>query len=525
MQHTVVVSDIHLCEVEPESGTWMRYRQRRFAVDDDLAAMLAALRREVRSGPGSLTLVLGGDVFDFDAPRVVGGTSIAHDLPRTAEHCVPILRAILDDHPTFVRAVAEVLADGHTVVVVSGNHDVALTLPEVRAVLAERLAGEAAAIARARRGPGAEPAAAPSATFARRIVFRAWLHRTDDGILVEHGHLYDPYCSHRYPMAPYGRRPGEIQPTMGSLAARLLISRLGYINPHVESTFAFTPLGGIAHWLRYYCLSRRSLVAACAAGVVRIFVELARRRTPFDRSRRAADVAACARETGLDPRALAKHARLFARPAEDRLGLVARQLWLDRVALVAFGVALTALCLAFAPGALAGALLLSPMLVVVYERTTPPANLDLAWRRVARTARRIAAIHGARVVVLGHTHRPDGAWEGGTFLGNSGSWSAAIGDPESREPKLVSHPLVWLTSATLDELAGGGRARGARERRIWGGLVRWTAGRFEPCVAQGAYLPAPAARPKRATGKAAPEGRPRAFFARARRPSAARTAQ
>src|SRR5206468_2675160 len=47
MHHTVVLSDIHLCEVEPESGLWMRYRQRAYLPDAELAAMLGALRERV----------------------------------------------------------------------------------------------------------------------------------------------------------------------------------------------------------------------------------------------------------------------------------------------------------------------------------------------------------------------------------------------------------------------------------------------------------------------------------------------
>ena len=53
--------------------------------------MLTALLGIVRRGSGTgardaLTLVLNGDVFDLDAPRVVGNESVFHDLPRNAEH-------------------------------------------------------------------------------------------------------------------------------------------------------------------------------------------------------------------------------------------------------------------------------------------------------------------------------------------------------------------------------------------------------------------------------------------------------
>src|SRR5262249_27657673 len=146
-----------------------------------------AARAKVRGD--ELCLVLNGDVFDFDAPRVVDGESVFHDLPRTAEHAVPAITAILDDHAVFVAALGRVLADGHEVAFVSGNHDVLLALPEVRAVIVDRLI--------ASLPPPARPAARS------RILFRAWFHLTADGIVLEHGHQYDSYCAHRYPMAPF----------------------------------------------------------------------------------------------------------------------------------------------------------------------------------------------------------------------------------------------------------------------------------------------------------------------------------
>jgi hypothetical protein len=251
MRHTVAISDIHLCEHEPESGLWMRYRQAPYAPDGEIAEMLDALRESVRGD--ELSLILNGDVFDFDAPRVVGTESVHHDLPRSAEHAVPTIEAILRDHAVFVAALGRVVADGHTVVFVSGNHDAQLTLPEVRRVVEARVI----AAAREARGRALED----DTPLAARVVFRSWFHRTPDGIVVEHGHQYDSYCSFRYPMSPFGRDPREIQPTMGSLVARHMSARMGYFNPHVDSSYMLSALGYLIHWARYYLFSRRSLAA------------------------------------------------------------------------------------------------------------------------------------------------------------------------------------------------------------------------------------------------------------------------
>ncbi|MFO0758454.1 MAG: metallophosphoesterase [Byssovorax sp.] len=456
MHHTVVLSDIHLSEVERTDGLWMRYRQEAYSPDRSIAEMLREL--SARVGGDSLSLVLDGDVFDFDAPRVIGKESVFHDLPRTAEHAVPMIRAILDDHPIFVGALAEVLAQGHEVVMISGNHDVQLTLPEVRAVIAERLVEAALAL------PREGEATLTAEELRRRVVFRAWFHRTADGIVIEHGNQYDHYCSFRYPMAPFGRDPKEIQPTLGSLTARNFVSRMGYFNPHVDSSFMLSAFGYLAHWARYYLFSRRSLAFAWAVGAVRTALKLLHVREPETRARRRQNLAAAARETKVPVRLLARHARIFARPVEERLGQVLRELWLDRILLGAGLLGLAAVWFFLTEGALSAGAALAPVVLLGYELAVPKPGLDENWKAVQRAAREVAKVHKATAVVFGHTHHPEGAWERGVFIGNTGSWSAAFKDLACTQPISDEQPVVWLRSD-----ASG---------RIEGGLYTWKPGRF-----------------------------------------------
>lgn len=575
MRHTVAISDIHLCELEPTDGLWMRYRQAKYSPDGEIAAMLDALREQVRKGAegtgglangltgglsadptggmtkgpapaarDELTLVLNGDVFDLDAPRVIGNESVVHDLPRTAEHAVPAMEAILADHPVFVAALGRVVADGHTVVFVAGNHDIQLTLPEVRDAvrrrvvdaameeLARREAASQTACDGGQAGCGAGQAACDGdqtgcgagqadcdgghagcgvgqaacaagtseAALAARVLFRAWFHRTHDGIIIEHGNQYDSYCSYRYPMAPFGRRPGEIQPTMGSLVSRLLVSRMGYFNPHVDSSFMLSGLGYLAHWARYYLFSRRSLVLAFVLGAMRTMVELVRRRQPGHRALRRADLAAAVRETGASLVAVAKHARLFARPAEDCLGRVARELWLDRAGLALLAALAALAWLWWMPEGLGPAALLAPMILIAYEYVVPKPPLDAVWQGVNRAARLVARAHRAKAVIFGHTHNPESSWEGGVFFGNTGSWSAAFEDIECTKPVFEARPLVWLRS----------EGEGA-ESRLTGGLLMWKDDRFLPWTKR--ENPPVAPRAEEARRRARPALRPQATAA------------
>jgi UDP-2,3-diacylglucosamine pyrophosphatase LpxH len=445
VRHTAVLSDIHLSEAEPGEGLWMRYRQRAFSPQGEIAAMLDALRAEV--GSDDLTLVFNGDVFDLDAPRVINNETVFHDFPRTAEHAVPAVAGILDDHPDFVGAIGRILAAGHTVVFISGNHDVQLVLPEVRSLITSRLTDAAIAVGD-RAGAGAEGIAA-------RVVFRTWFYKCDDGILIEHGNQYDPYCCYRYPMEPFGRGEREIHASMGSLVTRLLASRMGYFNPHVDSSFMLSIFGYLAHWARFYLFSRRSIAVTWMVGAMRILLKLWRRRDPFRRARWRESVAACARETGVSAKIVARHARLFAKPAEDRLLLVAQALRLDRGALLVIALLATAAWMWFVPAAWPLALLIGPLFVAGYELAAPTMSMASHWKSVSECAPKVREVHGARAVIFGHTHNPEGAWDQGFFLGNTGSWSAAFRDLACTQPLYDERPLIWLTCDDGGELHGG----------------------------------------------------------------------
>src|SRR5262249_22288982 len=140
-----------------------------------------------------------------------------------------------------------------------------------------------------------------------RIAFRAWFHLGPDGILVEHGHMYDARCSFRSPVSPFARE-GEIEPSFGSLVARLIVARLGTLNPHDDRSFMLGTLGTLRHWARHYLFTRRSIAAIWIAGVARVLLTLRPRPIRDARAhrvRRRADLREAARETGAPLLALA----------------------------------------------------------------------------------------------------------------------------------------------------------------------------------------------------------------------------
>ena len=442
------ISDVHLSEVEPGTGLWMRYRQKPYAPSTEIGDMLEDLVGRVRGE--ELTVVLNGDIFDFDAPRVVDGVSVAHDRPRNAAESVPAAAAILRDHPEFVRGLASVVAAGHEVVFVSGNHDAQLTLPEVREVVRTAILDAAKGID-------------PSAAKLGDIEFRAWFYRSKEGVLFEHGHQYDTFCSFRYPMAPFGSKEGVIQPTLGSVLSRLYMGRLGYFNPHVDATFMLSLRGYVRHWVKYYLFTRRSQPWIWLSGAMKALYSLVAHRHSGSRDRKVRDLATAAAETGVSLRTAARHSRLFAPPGEDRLWTCIRELWLDRALFVAAAAAFVAAWVLSRQHAFGVLATLGPVALAAVELSKPKSTLEENWRKVQRRARQVARVHQARAVVFGHTHTPEGVWENGVFYGNTGSWSAAYRDVACKEPLFEERPLVWLT---------------ARDGELSGGLCAWKKGEF-----------------------------------------------
>src|SRR6185503_14488464 len=117
-------------------------------------------------------------------------------------------------------------------------------------------------------------------------------------------------------------------------------------------------------------------------------------------ARRRANIAASARETGVPRKQVARHARLFVRPVEDQLTRVARELWIDRVLVLAATLIAGALWFFLTDGAMAAGAALAPALFVGYQLSAPKVPpLAENWRAVQRAARGVARVHRASAVV------------------------------------------------------------------------------------------------------------------------------
>ncbi|APR85482.1 Hypothetical protein A7982_10831 [Minicystis rosea] len=421
----------------------MRYRRAEYHPDDDFAKLVDHLL--ATRGADEIEIVYNGDVLDFDAPWVKDGHSSFDEFPVDEAGCAEHVRRIITDHPVWFAAAARLLAAGHRILFMSGNHDVELCWPGVRNAIREELGRLAAAIDRPLDARALE----------ERVRFRAWFHVTEDGIYLEHGSQYDIFSGVRYPMLPVTRSRSRIHPQMGKLAFKRTGSRMGYFNPYYEETFYLGLVGYLQHWWEHYALSHRHIMRTWFWGSVRTAIEIWRHRHDEDWVAENRELARA--ETGADDEAIDRTFALAATPAERTMLPILRELWLDRLAILLLVIALM-VGAGLAGGVLAAGivLILALSAVAVYELVVPKPDLR-SYDTAPSSVKELFAIHGVRAVCMGHTHRPFGHWEGDEtpcFRGNSGSWCPAFRDQRCTEPVLAKRPLLLLTSEG-DALHGG----------------------------------------------------------------------
>lgn len=401
----LVLSDLHLCDVEEHADGWKAYKSATYLFDAELDALITSF---VRATPAhaEAVLVLNGDVFDFDLvtsappspPWPVSRGERRHGLHPTESKSVYKLEHILSFHPVFLQAIARFAAAGHALVYVLGNHDRELHFPAVQRAL------EAAIQEAARALELSLPASV--------VRFEPWFFYVPGEIYVEHGQQYDQYTSFRHLLAPVIEKDGEhrLVLPMGNLSNRQLLNRMGFFNPHA-SDYILNVYRYAAHWLRHYAFTRRSLVFPWLFGSIAVMFELLdlKRRTLTQATPVTAQRDAIAQRYELTTETLTRLEALQRPPITARFFGIIRELWIDRVVLAALLTAGT-IALALAPIALWAKLMLPlsvfPLVYLVYEEIVKGETIFTIEHLFPELARSVAAILPVKVVTFGHTHKP-----------------------------------------------------------------------------------------------------------------------
>lgn len=418
-----VVSDLHLCDVEDHADGWKAYKSTKFLFDD-------ALRRAVDSflaegdADDERVIVLNGDIIDFDLvtaspedpPWPVTLAERRAGMAPTEPKSVWKLQRVLGDHPGFVGMLAAVMAGGHRVVYVMGNHDREFHFEGVQACL---------------RGAVAAHALAHDTKIDHGLLsFAPWFFYVPGEIYVEHGQQYDYYTSFRYILAPLvpGRREPMLALPMGNLSNRELMSEMGFFNPHA-SDYILNVYRYVTHWLRHYAFSRRNIATRWFFGSFRVLLQLLRNKGAMQRHPPDHDalLAEFAQQTGLSVADVIALDNLKRQPITNRWYRVVREFWIDRLILGALMTGGTIL-LALSPIPLWVKLMVPlssfPLLYLIYEWFAHGETIFSAEHQAGEYARAIAELVDTRVVTFGHSHTPLAfpVRAGVTYV-NTGTWA------------------------------------------------------------------------------------------------------
>lgn len=443
-QHTIVLSDIHLTEAEPQhprNPLWKKYKTRELFIDESFARFLDSAQKEMT---GPIELVLNGDIFDFDAVMTLPPAKDTHFTIKKVEKKRGLfaeekksrfkIEVILSHHPVWVKAIQDFLKNGHRLVFVIGNHDVELHWPEVQEWIKHTLA--------------------PTEESAQRLRFCEWFFISNGDSLIEHGNQYDFYTVCQNPINPLIRSGDKVRVRLpfGNLAARFMINGMGFFNPHADNSF----IRGGAEYLRFFVKyvmrtepfllytwfwgAMHTLWYSLKEGLKPALVD------PLTVENTVEWIAKKANGTPQMVRALREthvHSAIF-HPIE-----IMRELWLDRaflfmlIFLVSFQLySFFALFIPVSFWWFGVPFLLFMPFFILYARSVE-SNVTKLEQFIMRKIGQSAQLCGVSRVILGHTHKELFVKVNEVDLLNSGTWSAAFEDVECERPT-GRKCFVWL---------------------------------------------------------------------------------
>ena len=402
----LVLSDLHLCDVEDHADNWMAYKSSRFVFDEQWAELLRRFTEDAKTDGDERVLVLNGDLIDFDlvaacpdsAPWPVTRSERRRGLNATAEKSAWKLERVLAHHPVFVANLTHFLLAGHRLIYVLGNHDQEFHFPKVRSALISALQAEADKTGKTLQEDC--------------IRFEPWFYLEPGEVYIEHGQQYDHYTSFRHLLDPTVEIGGEerIALPMGNLSNRYLMTKMGFFNPHA-SDYILSAFAYFWHWLTHYAFSKRSLAFVWFWGSLVVMGKLLRIRKRLlkkyvDQKKLLGDVAD---RFGLEPRTTEALQGLQRVPITSRFFRIVREFWIDRVIFMIFWVG-GSIALALVPIPLWIKLMVPltsfPLLLFIYEKLIEGESIFTIESRLPQVARAIGVIVPVQVVAFGHSHVP-----------------------------------------------------------------------------------------------------------------------
>jgi UDP-2,3-diacylglucosamine pyrophosphatase LpxH len=425
----LVFSDVHLGSDLNDRGSSPR---RSTEVDQDLVQLV---RHYLRKPPahGRWRVVIAGDFIDFIGMSIEPPEGDArngelteeeqeHGLGSSSDHAREKLRRVVQRHPETFDALSDLVAAGHALTLVHGNHDIEFHWEGVQDDFTTELL-------RRTQDRSAAGTVVDTATFRARVNFEPWFYCWNEVAYIEHGHQYDAYCASDHVMAPLSPLdPRRVMRGFSSILLRYVVRRTRGMKEHGHETM------GTMDYLRFGASLGLSGLLRLGNRFKNAVLELFRlRRAHMSEAmtvlraehERRMELLALARNISMDRlRALAA---LQVPPITHSVRGIIASVLLDRLALGLF-CSITLLVLAvvgiFHGHVLWGALGVLAAWGLANRWLARERRLDPADELVVR-AGHLAALMPVAFVVMGHTHVPlqrDLPGQNARYF-NLGSWA------------------------------------------------------------------------------------------------------
>lgn len=477
----ILLSDVHLgADLVQHAQPWTISRLLRVArIDLELSSLLDHYRATAPAGR-RWRLVIAGDLVDFVGMSIspqddttletpFDAEEHAHGMGSTRERALHKMRAVARRHDLVFRALTAFVADGHSLVLVRGNHDVEFYWESAQEAFVRALLERA--------GDTLDDPELRTA-FQARIEFRPWFYYVENLLYVEHGHQYDETCSHHHVLAPLSPRdPGRIGYSFSDILLRYVVrptrglSAEGHEN---RGMMDYLRLALSMGWSGATALGMRYLSAV--REMFRAWRDHRGEGAQFIRAEQERLMALLARPRSMAVDTLRALAALAATPVTGGAWKILQSVFLD----LALGSGVAVLVLAglgffqlTSPGVLPAVAALFGVAFWLWLRGARVHDPRLALRLGAG---RVAQLLPTRFVVMGHTHHPvfEAIGETTTYV-NLGAWAEEDHDEigaTSTAPRThlvirhldgVAHAelLTWDTQAGPRPFAGAGGTRAA----------------------------------------------------------------
>ena len=462
----LIFSDVHLgADLVQHVRPWTVSRLKQVArIDRDLGSMLD-FYRENRDPDRPWKLVIAGDLVDFIGMSIAPAPSAEltdeereFGLGSTRQHAALKMRAVAQRHGLVFERLAAFVAEGHSLVLVRGNHDIDFYWEEAQKVfidaLVERIDGLVGDPVALRR-------------FVERVEFHPWFYYEEGVVYVEHGHQFDAMCSYHHALAPVSPEDDErICWSFSDILLRSVARPTRGLTSEGHDTWTMVDyfklaasLGVIGGWQLAY---RYFSAVARAIRRWRVHLSDKTRNIRDQHERRLEEVARRAR-VGVDKlRALSA---MWPAPVTRGLLRVLRSVHLDRILIGgAIGISIAALVMMLPTSwwiPCASLLIGAGIAYLVWSHRQRLIDLD-PKRAMRHGAVRIAKLFDAQFIVMGHTHDPlaERIDDRATYV-NLGNWGVDDLDDESHADAPRTHLVLrWIDGKIRAEFCRWDREHG-----------------------------------------------------------------